>query len=124
MTDRSLILLAALNMIIAVGAGAFGAHGLKGMLGSDMLAIWQTAVTYQGLHALGMLLVALAIPRLAHPWVARSGVVMFAGIVIFSGSLYALALSGIRVLGAITPIGGVAFIAAWAMLAWAAYKSA
>ncbi len=123
MTDRLLILLAALNMMIAVGAGAFGAHGLKSTLSADMLAVWHTAVTYQVMHALGIFVIALLMPRLAHPLLPAAGVLMLVGIVFFSGSLYILALSGVRILGAITPIGGAAFIAAWAMLAWAAYKT-
>jgi uncharacterized membrane protein YgdD (TMEM256/DUF423 family) len=123
MTERLLVILAALNMMIAVGAGAFGAHGLKNVLSSDMLAIWHTAVTYQVMHALGMFVIALLIPRLGQPLLGMAGAVMLGGIVIFSGSLYALALSGIRVLGAITPIGGVAFLVAWAMVAWAAYRA-
>ena len=123
MTDRLLVILAALNMMIAVGAGAFGAHGLKNVLSSDMLAVWHTAVTYQVMHALGMLAIALIMPRLGQPLLGVAGAVMLAGIVIFSGSLYALALSGIRVLGAITPIGGVAFLVAWALVAWAAYRA-
>lgn len=122
-TERLLVVLAALNMMIAVGAGAFGAHGLKNVLSSDMLAIWHTAVTYQVMHALGMFIIALLIPRLGQPLLGVAGAVMLAGIVIFSGSLYALALSGVRVLGAITPIGGVAFLVAWAMVAWAAYRA-
>ena len=123
MTDRLLVLLAAINMMIAVGAGAFGAHGLKSSLSPDMLTVWHTAVTYQVMHAIGMLLIALLMPRLGHPLLGTAGALMLAGIVFFSGSLYVLALSGVRVLGAITPIGGAAFIVAWAMLAWAAYKS-
>jgi uncharacterized membrane protein YgdD (TMEM256/DUF423 family) len=123
MTERLLLILAALNMMVAVGAGAFGAHGLKQVLSSDMLAIWHTAVTYQVMHALGMFVIALLIPRLGQPLLGVAGAVMLAGIVIFSGSLYALALSGVRMLGAITPIGGVAFLAAWGMVAWAAYRA-
>lgn len=123
MTERLLVILAALNMMIAVGAGAFGAHGLKNVLSQDMLAIWHTAVTYQVMHALGMFVIALLIPRLGQPLLGVAGAMMLAGIVIFSGSLYALALSGIRVLGAITPIGGVAFLVAWALVAWAAFRA-
>lgn len=124
MTDRLLILLGALNMFIAVGAGAFGAHGLKRVLSEDMLAIWQTAVTYQMAHALGLLAVGLLGARFGSGALSAAGVLMFAGIVIFSGSLYVLSLTGIRWLGAITPIGGLAFLAAWALVAWAAYKAA
>lgn len=123
MSERVLVLIAALNMMIAVGAGAFGAHGLKSVLAADMLAVWHTAVTYQVMHALGLLGIALLMPRFGQPLLGLAGAVMLTGIVIFCGSLYALALSGVRMLGAITPIGGVAFIAAWAMVAWAAYRA-
>jgi uncharacterized membrane protein YgdD (TMEM256/DUF423 family) len=79
-------------------------------------------VHYQMIHALGLLAIALLMARLDSVWSLRAGYSMLAGIVIFSGSLYALALSGIRVLGAITPLGGLAFLLGWAMLAWAAYR--
>lgn len=122
MSERLLVILAAINMFIAVAAGAFGAHGLKQVLDSEMLAIWHTAVTYQMMHALGMFLIALLIPKFSPVLLGWAGSAMFIGIVIFSGSLYALALSGIRLLGAITPIGGLAFLASWILVAWAAYK--
>jgi uncharacterized membrane protein YgdD (TMEM256/DUF423 family) len=123
MNERQLILTGAINMFIAVAAGAFGAHGLKQILSAEMLAIWQTAVTYQMAHALGLLAVALLLPRLQSGLAAWAGSAMLAGIVIFSGSLYVLALTGIRMLGAITPIGGVAFLLAWVLLAAAAYRN-
>ncbi|OZI64200.1 DUF423 domain-containing protein [Bordetella genomosp. 1] len=122
MTDRTLIILAALNMIVAVGAGAFGAHGLKQTLGTDMLAVWQTGVQYHLIHALGLFAIALMGARYASPQLAIAGWLMFAGIVLFSGSLYALALTGTRILGIITPIGGTAFLAAWALVGWAAWR--
>jgi uncharacterized membrane protein YgdD (TMEM256/DUF423 family) len=123
MTDRLLIMLGALNMLVAVAAGAFGAHGLKRTLTPDMLAVWQTAVTYQMAHALGMLAIAALGARMGGTLLSSAGAVMFAGIVIFSGSLYVLALTGTRWLGAITPIGGAAFLLAWAMVAWAAWRA-
>ncbi|HWZ49573.1 MAG TPA: DUF423 domain-containing protein [Herbaspirillum sp.] len=122
MNERQLILAGAINMFIAVAAGAFGAHGLKQILSAEMLAIWQTAVTYQMAHALGLLAVALLLPRLQSGLAAWAGRSMLTGIVIFSGSLYVLALTGIRMLGAITPLGGVAFLLAWGLLATAAYR--
>ncbi|MFZ6648739.1 DUF423 domain-containing protein [Undibacterium sp. TJN25] len=124
MNERTIIIVAAINMFIAVGAGAFGAHGLKQVLSAEMLAIWQTAVSYQAMHALGLFAVALLMPRLNPALLGWAGIAMLAGIILFSGSLYALALSGVRVLGAITPLGGLGFLAAWAMVAWAAYQSA
>jgi uncharacterized membrane protein YgdD (TMEM256/DUF423 family) len=123
MNERQLILAGAINMFIAVAAGAFGAHGLKQILSAEMLAIWQTAVTYQMAHALGLLALALLLPRLQSRLATWAGSSMLAGIVIFSGSLYVLALTGIRMLGAITPIGGVAFLLAWGLLAAAVYRS-
>lgn len=122
MSDRHLVLLAALCLMTGVGAGAFGAHGLKAWLSADMLAVWQTAVLYQMIHGLGMLGVAAIAPHFASKLLLAAGMVMFAGVVIFSGSLYILALTGIRALGAVTPIGGVAFIAAWVMVALAAWR--
>ena len=122
MNERLLILAGSINMFVAVAAGAFGAHGLKKILSADLLAIWQTAVTYQIAHALGLLAIALLMPRLRSGPAKWAGILMLAGIVIFSGSLYALALTGIRALGAITPIGGAAFLLSWALLATAAYR--
>lgn len=110
--------LGALAMALAVAAGAFGAHGLRGRLTPDMLAVYQTAVQYQVYHALGLMLVGLALSAgLGNGLVRAAGWLMLAGIVLFSGSLYALSLSGVRVLGAITPFGGLAFILAWALMA-------
>jgi len=124
MTDRQLTILAALNMIVAVGAGAFGAHGLKRMLAPDLLAVWQTGVLYHLIHALGLFAVALLGARFGGPLLSAAGAVMFAGIVLFSGSLYVLAITGTRWLGAITPLGGVAFLLAWALVAWSAWRAA
>jgi uncharacterized membrane protein YgdD (TMEM256/DUF423 family) len=124
MTDRHLIIVAALILLMGVGTGAFGAHGLKRVLSPDMLAVWHTAVTYQMLHGLGLLALAALGPRFGSPLLSGAGIVMLAGIVLFSGSLYLLALSGTRWLGAITPLGGLCFIIAWAMVALAAYRHA
>jgi uncharacterized membrane protein YgdD (TMEM256/DUF423 family) len=90
--------------------GAFGAHGLKSRLSAEMLAVWQTAVQYHAWHALGLLAVGLLLPS---PWSRAAGLLLVAGIVLFSGSLYALALGAPRVLGAVTPFGGLALIAGW-----------
>lgn len=122
MSERLLVTLAGLNMFIAVAAGAFGAHGLKRMLAPDMLAVWQTAVTYQLAHALGMFVIALLMPRFDAVILGWAGSAMFTGIVIFSGSLYILALTGIRFLGAITPVGGVALLISWLLVAWTGCK--
>jgi len=121
--DRQLILLATLNLIIAIGAGAFGAHGLKRILGPEALSIWQTAVLYQLIHGLGLFVVALLDARCKSPLLSVAGLVMCAGIVFFSGSLYLLVLTGVPWLGAVTPLGGAAFLLAWVMVAWAAWRT-
>jgi uncharacterized membrane protein YgdD (TMEM256/DUF423 family) len=112
-------------MALAVASGAFGAHGLKQRLSPDLLTIWETAARYHTYHALG--LIAVAFGRSLCPGQARlldtSGWLMLAGLALFSGSLYTLALSGQRWLGAITPIGGAAWIAAWCLLAFAATRA-
>ena len=115
--DRTFLLLGALAGFIGVALGAFGAHGLRTRLSAEMLAVFETGVRYQMYHALAILIVALAAARL-DGWLIRSAGWLFTvGIVLFSGSLYALALSGITILGAVTPIGGLAFLAGWACLA-------
>ena len=109
--------LGALSAFIAVSAGAFGAHALKQVLASDMLAVYQTAVDYHFFHSAGLILIGVLgklSPRRCHSFAAWT---MLAGIIIFSGSLYALSMTGIRWLGMVTPAGGLAFLAAWLMLA-------
>jgi uncharacterized membrane protein YgdD (TMEM256/DUF423 family) len=123
MSERGTIIFAALALLIAVAAGAFGAHGLKAWVSPERLAVWQTAVLYQLVHGLALLALIALGNRLQTSLRSKACVVMSAGIVIFSGSLYALVLSGITVLGAITPIGGTAFLAAWALVIWAAIKA-
>lgn len=104
---------------LAVALGAFGAHALRSRLGGEMLATWRTAVEYHFWHALALVLVGvLALQRPATA-LAVSGAAFAAGVLIFSGSLYALALSGERALGAVTPIGGVLLLCGWAALVWA-----
>lgn len=123
MPDRPFVILAALNMIIAVGAGAFGAHGLKRVLDPEMLAVWQTGVLYHLIHALGLLAVAWLATRYSSGLLPLAGWLMFAGIVLFSGSLYLLAGTGTRILGAVTPLGGVAFLLSWGLIAWAVWRA-
>jgi uncharacterized membrane protein YgdD (TMEM256/DUF423 family) len=124
MNDRQLIVLGSLNMLVAVGAGAFGAHGLRRLVTPDLLAVWQTGVTYHLIHGLGLLAIALMMPRLGGPALSWAANLMFIGIVLFSGSLYALTLTGTKLLGAITPLGGVAFLLSWALIAWSAWSKA
>src|SRR5690242_12123166 len=112
--------LGALLLAIAVMLGAFGAHGLRGRLDAYSMGIYERAVFYQFIHALGLLIVPLftragVLAESPTEWICW---LLLAGILIFSGSLYLLALTGVRMLGAITPLGGVSFIAAWLLLAF------
>lgn len=107
---------------IAVAFGAFGAHALKARLSPEMLAVWKTANEYHFYHALALLLVGVLARQAKLPGLDVSAGCFLAGIVVFSGSLYVLALSGTRWLGAITPIGGLLFLAGWAWLAWSASR--
>ena len=117
------LVIGAIAMLAAVALGAFGAHGLKSQIAPDLLAVYRTAVEYHFYHALGLLAVGLVAQRLpASGWLRASGWLMLAGIVIFSGSLYLLALTGVRAFGAVTPIGGLAFMLAWVMFAVAVVK--
>ena len=118
--DRTFLLVGALAAFIGVALGAFGAHGLRSRLSADMLAVFETGVRYQMYHALAILIVALVLARIDGWLIRAAGWLFTGGIVLFSGSLYALALSGITALGAVTPIGGLAFLAGWACLAIAA----
>ena len=117
---RTFLLAGALAGFVGVAFGAFGAHGLRGRLSPDMLAVFETGVRYQMYHALALMLTAVLMMtgRLeSGRAAAAAGWLFVAGIVLFSGSLYLLAVTGITVLGAITPIGGVAFLLGWACLA-------
>lgn len=121
---RVFLLLGSLGMVLAVAMGAFGAHALKKTLAPELMAVYETAVHYHIYHALGLIaigLLALHLPATA--LLHWAGVLMVAGLVLFSGSLYALSLSGVRWLGAITPIGGTAFLAAWLLLAAAVMRA-
>jgi uncharacterized membrane protein YgdD (TMEM256/DUF423 family) len=125
LTARLSLTLGALLLFAAVGLGAFGAHALKARLAPDVQAIWQTAVQYHAWHALGLLAAGLLMMhRPDAPALGLAAWLFVAGIALFSGSLYALALSGVRGLGAITPFGGVAFLAGWLAFAWAAWRAA
>ena len=108
--------------LLAVALGAFGAHGLRATLTPEMLETFEVAVRYQMYHSLGMLATAWAALQWQNPLTTAAGWCFFAGILIFSGSLYILSLTGIRWLGAITPIGGLAFIAGWGCLTIAAIR--
>ena len=104
--------------LLAVAIGAFGAHGLKARIAPELMPVYKTGVEYHFYHALGLILVGLAAFHLPHSaYLQAAGWAMLAGIVLFSGSLYALSLTGLLWLGAITPLGGAAFIAAWGLFA-------
>ncbi|WP_336779400.1 DUF423 domain-containing protein [Paenibacillus illinoisensis] len=108
----------AIMTMLSVAIGAFGAHMLKEKIGADAIAVYETGVQYHMIHALALLIVGLTAGQLGVSsklkWAAR---LLFIGIIVFSGSLYVLSITGIKVLGAITPIGGVAFIAGWLLFA-------
>jgi uncharacterized membrane protein YgdD (TMEM256/DUF423 family) len=132
--SRVFVCVGALFGFLAVAAGAFGAHALRGRIGAEMLAVYQTGARYHLVHALALILVGALLPvcygpegqssRLSLPAGRVAGWSFVVGITIFSGSLYALALSGVRWLGAITPIGGVALLVGWGALAVAGWRGA
>jgi uncharacterized membrane protein YgdD (TMEM256/DUF423 family) len=111
-------LLAALGVVL----GAFGAHGLKARVGPEHLVTWETAARYHLVHALALLATAWAASRWPGPAVSAAGWLFLAGVLLFSGSLYALVLTNARALGAVTPLGGLCFIAGWLALALAAWR--
>jgi uncharacterized membrane protein YgdD (TMEM256/DUF423 family) len=116
--DNTFMLIGALAGFAGVAAGAFGAHGLRGRLTPDMLAVFETAVRYQMYHVIALLITAAAIGRAGDArLLSLAGWSFVAGILLFSGSLYALVFSGVPMLGAITPLGGLAFLIGWACLA-------
>lgn len=114
--NRALAALGALSGFVAVAAGAFGAHALRARLDPALLAVFETGVRYQMYHALAVLLVAALDAHRPAPLTRAAGWCFLGGTVIFSGSLYALALTGLRILGAVTPLGGLLFLAGWATL--------
>ena len=121
--EKQWIVLGSAFALSAVALGAFGAHALRNMLQAESLAIFETGVRYQMYHALGLLAVGVLAPHLTSPPVAVSGWLFTIGIVIFSGSLYALSWSGISILGAITPVGGLCLLAGWGALLISALRS-
>jgi uncharacterized membrane protein YgdD (TMEM256/DUF423 family) len=121
---RTFGVLACLLACLAVAAGAFGAHALRGRLSEELLAVFETGARYQMYHALALLGVAWAAARWPGPLAGAAGWLFVLGIVLFSGSLYLLALSGVRWLGAITPLGGLSFLAGWLLLAFHLWKNA
>jgi len=120
---KAFIIIGAVNAFLAVALGAFGAHGLKDKLDAYYLDIWKTGVTYQMFHAIGMIIIGILVSKAAaSPQFTWAGWLMLIGIIFFSGSLYVLSLTKVGVLGAITPIGGVCFLAAWVLIIVGAVK--
>lgn len=115
--DRIFLVFGALSAFCSVAGGAFGAHALRARLSPDLLDVFETAARYQMYHALSLLCVGVLMSRFASPWLAGSGWLFVAGTLLFSGSLYLLVLTGMRWLGAVTPLGGLAFLLGWALLA-------
>jgi uncharacterized membrane protein YgdD (TMEM256/DUF423 family) len=107
---------------LAVAVGAFGAHVLKQRLSADLLAAFETGVRYQMFHALALVVLALAMDRWGGVTLQWAGGLWLAGILLFSGSLYALSLTGVRGLGAVTPLGGLCFLLGWGLLVWEAWR--
>lgn len=120
--DRLFFGLGCVSAGVAVALGAFAAHGLRQRLSPEMLAVFETGARYQMYHALALLAAGLAHARWPTPAITLAGWLFLLGTLVFSGSLYALTLTGHRWLGAITPLGGVAFLAGWAALAWGVWS--
>ena len=121
--DRIFFILGSVLGALSVALGAFGAHALRGRIEEGLLANYQTGVTYMFFHALALFVVVMALTRWPQSNLSSiAGWLFVAGIVFFSGSLFLMAFTGARWLGAITPIGGVAFIAGWVLLAWTAWR--
>ncbi|TKC16873.1 DUF423 domain-containing protein [Robertmurraya kyonggiensis] len=120
---KTFIILGAINAFLSVALGAFGAHGLEGKLEPKYLDIWEKAVKYQMFHATGLFIVGILLGKYpASALLSWSGWLLFIGIILFAGSLYVLAVTQISVLGAITPLGGLSFLAAWILIIIAAAK--
>lgn len=120
--ERFFAVAGAVSGFIGVAAGAFGAHGLRARLSPELLTVFETGARYQLIHALALFGAAWAVGRYGNVAAIASGWCFLAGTVVFSGSLYLLALTGTRGLGAITPVGGLGFLAGWLCLAWAAAR--
>jgi len=123
MTARRILICGALAAFIGVAGGAFGAHGLRPRLSEDMMRVFDTGVRYHVIHALAMLGAGLSLALAPVRWFSYAAWAFLFGMVLFSGSLYVMSLSGSRALGMVTPLGGVCFLAGWGMLAWG-YRTA
>lgn len=116
-TTKTFIRLGSIMMALSVSLGAFGAHGLKSILDAEMFKVYNTAVEYQFYHSLGLFVVAFVAHFVNNSMIKKAGIIMFGSMLVFSGSLYIMTMTGIKWLGAITPIGGTGFIIAWFMIA-------
>lgn len=121
--EKIFVIAGAISAFIGVAGGAFGAHALKSRLAPDMLAVFEVGIRYQMYHAFALIATAWVISRWPASAANTAGVLFIIGTLLFSGSLYLLSLTGIRWLGAITPLGGLAWLAGWACLAWAVAKA-
>ncbi|MGV8136167.1 MAG: DUF423 domain-containing protein [Mangrovibacterium sp.] len=121
--NKSILLTGSVFLALAVITGAFGAHALKARLADSMMQIYKTAVEYHFYHALGLLFVGILSVQFPSGLINWSGICLIMGIVLFSGSLYVIALTGIRWIGVITPIGGISFIAGWLLLFFSIWKN-
>ena len=114
---KKILLAGAVLMALCVLLGAFGAHALKKSLSPEMLAVYKTGIEYQFYHSIGLLLIGMIGFHVKSKWLNWSGILLLVGIILFSGSLYVLSITGVKALGAITPIGGLSFVAGWICLA-------
>lgn len=119
------IITGAILAFLSVAIGAFGAHALKNVLTEHYVTIWETGVHYQMFHAIGLIVIGILMSKSLMgptPLLSRAGILMFIGVILFSGSLYILSITQIKILGAITPIGGVLFLVAWLLVIISAFK--
>lgn len=123
MSKATVLLVAAVSGFLAVALGAFGAHGLKAVLEPSLYTVYQTGVEYQFYHTFALLFIALAPTCFSMKYLGRAAIAFVVGIVLFSGSLYLLALTGIRTFGAVTPLGGLVFLCGWLFIAYTAILS-
>ena len=121
--ERVFFIIGALSACFGVAAGAFGAHGLKSRLSIEMLSVFEVGVRYQMYHAFALLVTAWVVSKWPSSLVIAGGWLFIVGTLLFSGSLYLLSVSGIRWLGAITPFGGLAFLAGWICIAWGVWRT-
>ena len=121
--ERVFFIIGALSAFIGVAAGAFGAHGLKTRIGPEMLSVFEVGVRYQMYHAFALIVTAWVLTKWPSMPVTAGGWLFVIGTILFSGSLYLLSVSGIRWFGAITPFGGVAFLAGWLCIAWGVWRA-